>query len=444
MAVAGALALLATLLVSFTSPSSAVGGTTSRGDRHPTDVVYRHYRIHVPQSFYGIHDGSMDAYGRIPFGSVRLWDAGVTWRYLETSPGVYDWSRLDALVSAAQAHHVKVTLVLAMTPSFYATSPTQPPSDIDAYARFVRAVMTRYRHFNGQRGIGAYQVWNEGNLSRFWTGTPQQLAQLTEVVDQVRDEVDPRATVVAPSFATGMPYQFRWMEDYQSQLVDGRPVWQHYDVNALSIYPQPQVGERAAGPEDAMALLRKSRNKLAYAGVPHGKKLWISEVNYGLRGGPDGPLPAYGLGRRRQVANVLRTYLLAAANGVSRVFWYRYDWHHVFDGRTLGNTLLSDPDNSTRVWAPGRALRIAEHWLRGTLIGTHGRRPCARVHHGTYSCTVRYRGREHTIYWNPHRKVRIRVPGARTSARTAGGAGRRTTSRTVRVSYQPVMVRVRH
>lgn len=440
MAVAGALALLAALQVGVPSPSSADGGVASRATQHPTDVVYRHYRIHVSRSFFGLHDGSMAAYGRIPFGSLRLWDAGVAWRYLETSPGTYDWTRLDSLVSAAQAHDVKVTLVLAMTPSFYATSPNQPPTDVDAYARFVRAVMARYRSFNGQRGISAYQVWNEGNLSTFWTGTPQQLAQLTQVVDQARDEVDPGATVVAPSFATGMPYQYRWMQDYQRQLVDGRPVWRFYDVNALSIYPQPQVGEVAAGPEDAMALLRKARNKLEYAGVPSGKKLWISEINYGLRGGPDGPQPAYRLAPRRQVANVLRTYLLAAANGVTRVFWYRYDWGRVIDGRTLGNTLMSDPSDYATVWAPGRALRVAEHWLRGRLVGTDGRRPCARVHHGTYRCTIRYHGVVRTIYWNPTRKVRIQLP-ARTTARVAG---RRVASRTVRVGFRPVMVRVRH
>jgi hypothetical protein len=439
MAVAVALALLAALLGSATSPSVADGAVTSRTQRHPTDVVYRPARIHVRPSFFGIHDGSTAAYGRIPFGSLRLWDAGVTWRYLETSPGTYNWSRLDSLVSAAQAHHVQVTLVLAMTPPFYATSPTQPPADLDAYARFVRAVMTRYRWFNGRRGIASYQVWNEANISTFWTGTPQQLAQLTAIVDRVRDEVDPRATVVAPSFAVSMRYMRLWMSDYQRQLVDGRPVWQHYDVNSLSLYPQPRAGERAAGPEDAMALLRRSRTRLATAGVPHRKKLWISEINYGVRGGAQ---PAYRLAPRRQVANVLRTYLLAAANGVSRVFWYRYDWGRVADGRTLGNTLLSDPDDHAQVWAPGRAIRIAEHWLRGRLVGTNGRRPCARVHSGTYQCTVHYRGTVHTILWNPHRKVRVRLPGAQVRSRTS--AGRRVASRTVRVGYRPLVVRIRH
>ena len=121
-------------------------------------------------AFFGLHDGSMAAYDGLTFGSVRLWDAGVQWNQVETSPGVYDWSRLDSLVSAAQAHGTEVTLVLAMTPSFYAgPAANLPPTDLADYAAYVRAVMARYRDFNGSRGIAAYQVWNEGNVSTFWT-----------------------------------------------------------------------------------------------------------------------------------------------------------------------------------------------------------------------------------------------------------------------------------
>ena len=46
----------------------------------------------------------------------------------------------------------EVTLVLAMTPSFYGPAPTLPPTDLTAYADYVRAVMTRYRDLNGAAG----------------------------------------------------------------------------------------------------------------------------------------------------------------------------------------------------------------------------------------------------------------------------------------------------
>ena len=69
-------------------------------------------------------------------------------------------------------------MVVAGTPSFYAADPTKPAEEHRAYKRFVHALMHRYRSFHGHRGIAAYQVWNEGNISLFWSGTPAQLAQL--------------------------------------------------------------------------------------------------------------------------------------------------------------------------------------------------------------------------------------------------------------------------
>ena len=53
--------------------------------------------------------------------------------------------------------------------------------------------------------------------------------------------------------------------------------------------------------------------------------------------------PAAPISPARQVANVMRTYLLNAARGVKRVDWYAYDMGALPGGGTLGNTLLTDP-----------------------------------------------------------------------------------------------------
>jgi polysaccharide biosynthesis protein PslG len=421
-------------LVAATTPAVAGEG------RAPHRAHHRAHGIHVPPAYFGLHDGSRQAYGHLPFGSLRLWDAGVAWRDVETSPGHYSWARLDSLVSAAQAHHVQVTLVLAMTPSFYADAPTRTPAHLRDYRRYVRAVMTRYRSFHGHRGIRAYQVWNEGNISPFWTGTPHQLAQLTRVVAQVRHHVDPRATVVAPSFAVRLRYQRTWLSRYLHQRVDGRRVWRYSDANAVSIYPKPTYGGRVGGPEDAMALVHLARLRYAAAGVPRRMPLWATEINYGVTGGAVGATSARPISERRQVANVLRTYLLGAAHGLQRVFWYRYDWGRVADGGTLGNTLLTVPGEYDRLTAAGRSLRIARAWLHGRLVGTRGRGPCARGRHGTYTCTVRFRGGVRTIYWNPHREVRIRVPASARRVSLSGRSIARGAASTVRVGYRPVMV----
>jgi hypothetical protein len=168
-------------------------------------------------------------------------------------------------------------------------------------------------------------------------------------------------------------------------------------------------------------------------------------INYGVNGGGLATTGAERISQRRQVANVLRTYVLGAAKGLTHVFWYRYDWGRISGGGTLGNTLLSDPDDFGRVREAGLALRTAEHWLRGRLVGRlvgrNGHRPCARDRRGTYRCVVRHRGVVRRIYWNPRRDERVQVPPHSVS-RVVGRAARRHAYRTtVRVDVGPVMVR---
>src|SRR3954447_6309372 len=128
-------------------------------------------RVHVSHRLFGMHDGSSSltspprsqSFAHLHEGAVRLWDVGVQWRQVELTQGHYTWTKLDQLVRQAQAAHAEVTMVVAMTPSFYASDPTRPPRDLRHYRRFVSALMHRYKHFNGARGISNYQVWNEAN-----------------------------------------------------------------------------------------------------------------------------------------------------------------------------------------------------------------------------------------------------------------------------------------
>lgn len=440
---AAAALVAAGLLVTLAGPAPASVSTPGHTRSHVVQDR-RHQVIRVPRAFFGLHDASQQAYGRVPFGSIRLWDAGVTWDDIETSPGTYDWTRLDSLVSAAQTHHVQVTLVLAMTPSFYSGAATLPPAELSHYADYVRAVMTRYRLFDGRRGITAYQVWNEGNVGAFWTGTPHQLADLTRIVHQVGQAVDPQATIVAPSFAVRLPYQRRWFSHYESQRLDGVPVWRYYDANALSLYPMPTTGHRTAGPEDAMALLGPARDRLTRAGVPHRIPLWASEINYGVRSGAPGVLAARPITRRHQVANVIRTYLLGAAHRLSRVFWYRYDWNLLpasSGGGTLGNTLLTVPGRPDQVTRAGHALATTARWLHGRIVGRHGHRPCAQRRSGLFTCVIRYPGGVRRIYWNPRHRERVRLPARATYRQlTTGDVRTLGRHRAIRIGYRPVMV----
>jgi hypothetical protein len=364
----------------------------------------------------------------------------VDWNQVETARGVYDWTRLDQLVSAAQAAHAEILMTVAMTPSFYAAAPTDPPRTVAPYRRFVRALMRRYRTFDGAPGISAYQVWNEANISTFWTGTPRQVAQLTRVMAQARNQLDPQAKVIGPAMVTRLPFELHGIGSYYGVRLNGVPVWHYLDAVSLNLYPMPRYGARPGVPEDSMRLLHAVRRTLHQAGVPATLPIWNTEVNYGVNVGPMSGTPAVPISTTAQASNVMRTYLLNAANGVSRVFWYRYDMGRNSAGGTIGDTLLSTPREPDDISAAGLAYVLAQQWMHGTLVGEHGQAPCARDRRGTYTCVVRDSSGTRRIYWNPFRHAKVTLASnAHQLENVLGTVSTAEPGSTIRVGPTPVM-----
>jgi hypothetical protein len=395
--------------------------------------------VRVRPELFGMHDDTagLPSLDTVHEGWVRLWNTSVRWDHIETAPGVYQFDHLDSLVDAAAAHGAEVTVVVAMTPSFYSRVPTNVPSDrLDRYRAFVRVLMKRYR---GR--VGSYQVWNEANISSYWTGTPQRMAQLTKAMDGVRDAVDPSARVVAPSMVTRLPYELRGISRYFQQRTGATAVWRHVDAVAFSLYPLASYGGRPGVPEDTLGLLRAVTRRLHAAGVRSSMPIWDTEVNYGLRSGGQVLTAADPVSAARQAANVARTYLLQAARGVRRIAWYRYDWPALPTGGSIADTLLTDPADVTRVTAAGRAYALVRTWLHGTLRGRPGQAPCPRDSQGTYHCLVTdATGRRH-IYWNPFHRATVTLPaGVRRSQDVMGATGHVVGGSRVAVGFRPLMV----
>jgi hypothetical protein len=404
-------------------------------------------KVKVDRALFGVHDRYLTSLRHHSTGSIRLWDAGVTWPTIHPTPTTWNWAPLDDVVRKAHANHTQVTLVLGLSPSYAAPVSTDPP-DIGMYKAYLTAVMKRYRakHW-GYRGIAAYQVWNEVNIKTFWTGSVPQIVALTKAAYDVRNKVDRGASIVAPAMVTRLKFEQKGLRAYYSSKVASthRPVWKYVDAISLNLYPLqtialPRGRTRTSTPEDSMALLRLVRGLLAKAGVPASKPIWNTEVNYGIGAG----VPATPIPQARQVANVMRTYLLNAAQGVKRVDWYAYDMGVLPTGGTLGNTLLTDPEDRAagRLTPAGHALGRVESWMKGTLVGTRTKKPCITDRHGTYTCEVRYRHGVGRIYWNPFRSAKVKlVRSARTKVDQYGHSSKAKGGSRLKVTYRPVLVK---
>jgi hypothetical protein len=401
--------------------------------------------VKIDKRIFGVHDSALGSLGHGTVGSLRLWDTGTTWREIETSPGVFDFSRLDQIVTAAQAKNVEVTLVLGMTPDFYSPGGARTmPSDMTTFTRYVKAVVSRYKSWNGRRGIAAYQVWNEANVTNFWTGTPLQMAQLTKATWNAVKSVDKGALVVGPAFAARINEQIRGITRFAFARVDGVPAWKYVDAVSLNLYPLDKYGSSLGTPEKSMELLAKARKLLGFGGLPASKPIWNTEVNYGMRTGAYGGTKAVPISAARQAAYVIRTYLLNASRGVKRVHWYSWDMGYLPSGGTLGNTQLTTPADRSTLTLAGKAFGLVRGWmLGGKLMGaSKSAMPCAKDGKGTYTCVIKYSGGVKRVYWNPTKRVKVTT--AKSATFMVGVYGKRTSIKggsKKTVDYRPVMVR---
>jgi hypothetical protein len=198
------------------------------------------------------------------------------------------------------------------------------------------------------------------------------------------------------------------------------------DVAALSLYP---VGDEA--PEASYRLFRQVRRAvLDYRHVD--LPVWNSEINYGITQGGAGHHPT-ALTPQRQAAYVVRTYLLDAAAGIKRVFWYAWD---------LEGTASVGLSQEGRPTAAGRALLRLQRWVDGERLLGCSRRPAGQMR-GTWICRLEGQRSLH-IVWNPSRTTRIRVPaGSRITDLT--GSPRDVDRRSwVRVDGRPRRIVSRH
>ena len=144
----------------------------------------------IQPTLFGMHVFNLQngVFPTIPVGSVRLWDTETTWSSVETGQDQFNWTKLEAAVTTAEKNGVRdILMVLAGTPSWATDDPAAGgtagvlpgaagmPKNLADWDDWVRQVVTKYK---GR--ITADQPWNEANLTTVSTGTPTEMADLTQ------------------------------------------------------------------------------------------------------------------------------------------------------------------------------------------------------------------------------------------------------------------------
>lgn len=322
----------------------------------------REFGLHVPR----IANGVVPA---VSYGTVRLWDSGVTWGQVEQSRGRYWWVGLDQAVAAANNQNAQILYVLGSTPRWAAadkslgTYPNQGaasnPRYLSDWRRWVTKVVTRYGD-----SIDAYQIWNEANLPTFWQGIPRQMAVLTKEAHRIIRRLDPTAQVVAASTSVRLASAFnRFYPAYLNQL--RRLNWP-IDVFAIHSY-----GPSTATPAVRAKYVKKTRKALNEARAPK-RPLWDTEVNYGIAG-PGSKYPDKDIVGWKASAYTSQTYLDSLRLNVARTYWYAWTPSTDLLGITMFNgSLAATAYQTTHDWVIGATVACNSAPLRTCYVDKGG------------------------------------------------------------------------
>lgn len=131
-----------------------------------------------------------------------------TWPDIEPGPGAYDegWLRQYESAFHSLPAGTKVILDVVDSPQWETGSASQivPPANPYDYAAMLAAIAHRF----GSR-VAAYEIWNEEDEPRWWTGAPDPAAyvRLLQATYPAIKAADPAATVVLGGL-TGNDYKF--------------------------------------------------------------------------------------------------------------------------------------------------------------------------------------------------------------------------------------------
>ncbi len=278
----------------------------------PGPVVPEDFGMHIPKIANGVVTSVSE-------GSVRLWDSGVAWGQVEQKKNKYYWDGLDHAIGNANAQNLKILYVLGSTPKWAASNTKQGtypnagaasmPKSMTDWKNWVTAVVKRYGN-----SIESYQIWNEANLTTFWQGTPKQMAQLTNEAKKIIKKYDPTALVVAASSTVRL--QSAYKKFFPAYMKELKALKWPIDVVSVHLYPAS-----TGTPANRADYIKQVKADMKTAKVPSAKKLWDTEINYGIKG-PGSSYPDKNIEGPPAAAWVAQTYLDDIRLGVERAYWY--------------------------------------------------------------------------------------------------------------------------
>lgn len=295
------------------------------------------------------------------FNGERLLGIGALWGNLEpTTDGQYTWTALDKFVNNAKAHGVDLIYTFLGVPQWASSNPSDstcsswagscdPPNDLNSdgtgtnahWNIFVAAIANHVG-----TSVKYWELWNEPNVLSYAnkkTWTTAQWIRMAADARQIILGINPNAVIVSPGIASGTS----WLTNF---LAAGGG--NYVDIIGFHGYSNP--------PESVLPLITSVQSAMGAGGVGS-LPLWDTEASWGL----DTALPDLDM----QAGSVARLHLLQAANGVSRFYWYGWDFNlrgTLWQPNTA--TGCTTPNNGGYICPAGIAYAQTHSWMAGAVL----------------------------------------------------------------------------
>jgi hypothetical protein len=244
------------------------------------------------------------------------------WGDFEATQGSFDFgnssNEYENWTAWAAERGFKMFAVLAYDTSWVRSSGHSryiPPEHYDKYCNYVTKII---EHYGGR--LAGYSIWNEPNENpRFWDGTAAEMWNLTKTAASAAKaairQYNPGGKLVGGALNSLAPDL--WARGF---FVSGAM----NETDGVAYHPyMPNA-------KNATLLTRSFKDVVGRYGFRD--KVWITEMGF-----PTGGQYTSCVEEDRMPAEVVKTIVLLAADGVEHIFWYQ-----LFDPNTQVNTDSED------------------------------------------------------------------------------------------------------
>lgn len=194
---------------------------------------------------------------------------------------IYNFQYVDELYDAMLAVHIRPFVEISFMPArlasgthtvFWWKGNVSPPKDMGKWNGLIRALMTHWRERYGEAEIAQwyYEVWNEPDLSYFWSGTQQQYLDLYRNTAESVKAVCARCRVGGPASA-GPGLEPVWLDFIAKEHAPADFLSTHtYGVTQGAFDADGHAGTALdASPDAIVKRVRESRARIAGSATPN-------------------------------------------------------------------------------------------------------------------------------------------------------------------------------